>query len=239
MFGWFKKKAVSPSPAPAEMSLQEALTDLLRGHHLNAETYEDWVLVDSNLPGLRGSYIKKEDSRINMLDVAFELRLNSGRSIWERYAGWGESEDQAVGQALFKFCTGAFHVFLSAYWNHHETDQVEIEHWTIQGEPWDAYTGAMIWHASDGQKAGLPTNFMPVVQNTISSTTLPPEDHWLSFYGANNKGELTMEARLDNEIWPELNEKLAKLDWPPAEGFYSQRNFILLRPAVDSPVTNV
>lgn len=76
-----------------------------------------------------------------------------------------------------------------------------------------------------------PNDYLSTVQIAISALPLEAEDHWLSFYGANLKGDLTIDARLDNQTWPELNEQLAALDWPPTDGFYSTRNFILLRPA--------
>jgi hypothetical protein len=233
VFGWFKKQEATAKPHtdPENKSLQEPLMDLLKGHGLDVTTYDGWLAVNNNLPVLCGSYRVTRLEPTVMLHMDIELRLSAERSIWEQSGNWGATEEKAVGMGLFKFCTGAFHVFLSAYWDHHEPDQVEIEHWTIGGAPWNAYTGAMISNASEGQKAGFPKEYMAAVEEAIGAIPLTPEDHWFSFYGANHKNELTMEARLDNEIWPEFNEKLAELNWPPAEGFYSQRNFILLRPA--------
>ncbi len=239
VFGWFKEKdetimPISTEAAPAVdyISLQGELTALLREHDLDAQAQADWLLVAGNLPGLRGTYnIANRDHNMITTQVDVELRLAADRSIYEHYAGWGDDERQAAGQGLLKFCCGAFHVFLSAYWNHHEPDQVEIESWTINGVTWNAYVSNMINNASTGQTAGTPRSYLPTVQAEICALPLTVEDHWLSFYGANLKGELTMDARLDNEGWPELNQKLAALDWPPAEGFYSTRNFILLRPA--------
>ncbi len=237
MFGWFRKKApienISSLASAKNINLQDIIDDLLRGHGLSVSSHEGWAIVNNDLPGLRGAYeLRPRESGV-MLQMDIELRLGSGRSIWEHYAGWGDSEKQAVGEAVYKFCAGAFHVYLSAYWNHHEPDQVEIERWTIGDTQWDAYVGNMIQNASEGQKSGFPRDYMTLVQQAISSETFSREDHWFSFYGANLKGDLTMDSRLDNDSWQAVNEKLASLEWPEATGFYSTRNFILLRPAGD------
>ncbi len=234
VFGWFKKKeaVVAPAPALQIRMVQAELIDLLRTHGLDVATHEDWTLVDNKLPVLRGGYhVTRNEPASSMIQMDLELRLNAERSIYEHYAGTGETEEQAVAQALFKFCIGAFHVFLSAYWDHHEADQVDLTHWSLQGGQWDVFIGAMFNFASEGQAAGFPKDYISTVQEAISGLVLTPEDHWFSFYGANLKGELTMDAYLDNGAWPELNNRLKQLDWPPANGFYSIRNFILLRPA--------
>lgn len=127
-------------------------------HGLNARAFDDWLIVDDELPALRGTYnIANTNSKKITTQVDIELRLSDGRSICEHYAGLGDDERQASGQGLFKFCCGAFHVYLSAYWDHHEADQVEIETWEIDGVRWNAYISNMINQASAGAAAGPPT----------------------------------------------------------------------------------
>lgn len=231
MFGWFKKKKTE-SPAPQTVSLQDILFGLLEAHGLKAEKYQDWVLVDNDLPVLRGTLVPQPpagNSQTYMLE--FELRLGEQRIIIERYAGIGEDENSAIGQGVYKFCAGAFHIFLSAFWDHHEPEQVDIETWTIGGHPWSAYIGSLISNASTGQKAGFPKTYMNEVQAYIQDLELDTQVHWVSIFFANHKGALTCEALFDNDYWPELSQHLVTLDWPHAEGYYSQRLFILLKPA--------
>jgi hypothetical protein len=238
MFGWFKKKqetAEVPAPNAAVeiqyVSLQDELATVMRGHGLDANVYQDWLLVANDLPLLRGTYNvdRYYDDQVTV-EIDIELRLSADRSIYEHYAGVEADARQAIGQGLFKFCCGTFHVFLSAYWDHHEPDQVDVQRWIIDGTPWDAYIGNMINNTSEGQAADIPRGYLSTAHEAICALTLTPEDHWLSFYAANLKGELTSEARWDNDVWPELGQTIAELGWIPAEGFYSTRNFILLRP---------
>ncbi len=118
MFGWFRKKDKTPLPAaeatPAieYLSIQEDLAALMRGHGLDVQSHDDWLLVGNDVPLLRGTYNidnRTGDSITTQIDI--ELRLSAERSIYEHYAGVDRDERQSMGQGLFKFCCGAFHVF--------------------------------------------------------------------------------------------------------------------------------
>jgi hypothetical protein len=229
MFGWFKKKSKTKLAEP--FSLQDSLYGLVEAHGLKAEKFHDWVLVNNKLPGLRGNFIPPGSSSGNKAyAVSFELRLSPEQAIIETYAAAGADERSAVGQGLFKFCAGAFHVFLSAFWEHHEPDQVEIEQWIFNRTSWNVYLSNLINNVSDGQKAGLAPDYMKTVQAIVQTLSLDDQIHWISVFFCNFKGELTCETLLDNALWPELSQALLKLEWPVAEGYYSQRQFILLRP---------
>ena len=237
MFGWFKKKqeTVSSPDGPYDtddIPIQDELARVMRGHGLAVQPHDDWLVVGDDPPLLRGICKidgREDDGVTTQLDI--ELRLSAERSIWEHYAGRADNAREAMGQGLFKFGCGTFQVFLSAYWDHHDADQVEVERWTIDGAPWDAYVGNTVNNTSEGQPASTPHDYLTTVQTALTALSLTPEDHWLSFYAANLKGELTTEARFDNDVWTDLGQAIGQLAWTPAEGFYSTRNFILLRPA--------
>lgn len=236
MFGWFKKKQPPQTVTeaqPQSRSLQAEMSGLLTAHGLNAQTTNGWTYVDGDFPLLSAYCRPSGSSSANMHQLDFELKLSADRTIVESYAGWGKDENAAIGQGLFKFCSGAFHVFLSAFWNHHEPDQVEIERWTIGGQPWDAYTSALISNMSDGQTAGVPDDYVEILRQAVSVLPLDRRDHWISIYFGLVGGEATIDGRLDNDPSPELTEAVRSMAWPPAEGFYSQRQFILLRPSAE------
>ncbi len=235
MFRWFKKtsmEAESPASAPTERSLVTDMHDMLTMHGIAARIENGWALVNNDFPLLRAtSYVQNVSETSATVSIDFVLRLEDGRSIVESYAGWGEDLRRADAQGLFKFCIGAMHVFLSSFWDHHEPDQVDIERWSIGESFWDVYLSSLINNTSEGQKAGVPTDYMDALQKVISGQALSNCDHWVSVYVALLKTDITVEVRLDNEISPELTEAVRAMDWPAAEGFYSQRQFILLRPA--------
>ena len=233
MFGWFKKKA-SPQVQPAVVEqnlLQYALSEMLVGHGLDVQTHDGWLFPRGELPGLRATHYittQKNDNH-TMMRLDFELLLDSERIIVESYAGWGDNEKEAMGQGVYKFCTGAFHVFLSAFWEQHEPDQVEIESWTIAGAQWNAFISNLICNSTDGQNAELPAGYMNGVQTAVSDLQLTGNEHWISIYFASLKGEVTCEVRLDNKLDQGLTGNITAMDWPIMNGFYSKRMFIFLR----------
>ena len=235
MFGWFKKKSQdtkAPASAPAERSLVEDMHQMLTMHGIDARIENDWTLVNNAFPLLGATrYLNKVEETSAMVHIDFVLQLEDGRRIIESYAGWGDDVRQAEGQGLFKFCVGAMHVFLSAFWNHHEPDQVDIERWSIGETPWDAYLSSIIKHSNLDQKVGSPANYMDDLQQGVSRLSLSDCDHWISVYVGVVKDEVTVDVRLDNEASPDLIKVVRALDWPITEGFYSERQFILLRPA--------
>ncbi|WP_443749761.1 DUF6348 family protein [Asticcacaulis solisilvae] len=234
MFGWFKKRAqdMTKTPSvPAERSLVVDMHQMLTSHGIDARIENDWTLVNNDFPLLGATrYLNKVTETSAMVQIDFALRLEDGRSIVESYAGWGEDIRHAEGQGLFKFCVGAMHVFLSTFWNHHEPDQVDIKRWSTADRRWDAYISSLINNTGEGQKAGRPADYMDRLQDAVSGLALSDCDHWISVYVAMLKNEMTVEIRLDNEISEDLTETVRAMDWPTAEGFYSQRQFILLRP---------
>ncbi len=236
MFGWFGKKQAIVAPVleepAAPRSLQPELAGLLESHGLKVEMAKDWVYVNDDLPLLRGTaYCMKDVGASAMLQIDYELRLADERTIVESYAGYGADKNAALGQGLFKFCAGAFHVFLSAYWQHHEPEQVEIESWTIDGSPWKAFTSALINNTSEGQTAHIAHDYMERLQAAVSTLSLDQRDHWISVFIYLLRDEMTTEVRVDNAISAELTDTVRGMAWPEAEGYYSQRQFILLRPA--------
>jgi len=235
MFGWFKKKShytKAPASAPVERSLVEDMHQMLTMHGIDARIENDWTLVNNDFPLLGATrYLKNVSETSATVQIDFVLCLRDGRSIVEIYAGWGDDVRQAEAQALYKFCIGAMHVFLSAFWDHHEPDQVDIEHWSINGGAWDAYLSSIIKQSNLDQKIRTPSNYMNDLQQAVSLMSLADCDHWISVYIGVVKDDITVDVRLDNEESADLINVVRALDWPITEGFYSERQFVLLRPA--------
>ncbi|MBW8733725.1 MAG: hypothetical protein JF571_05360 [Asticcacaulis sp.] len=173
MFGWFgkrtKEKEVPPLTPSTERSLVTDMHQMLTIHGLEARIENEWTFANNDFPLLAATrYTNKADETSATVRIDFVLLLKDDRRIVESYAGWGEDVRQAEGQGLYKFCVGAMHVFLSAFWDHHEPDQVDIEHWSVGGSAWNAYLSSLINNTSMDQKAGLPTDYMVGLQQAIS-----------------------------------------------------------------------
>ncbi len=227
------------SSAPEDVqsgSLEDDIKEMLTRHGLkDVSQHEGWVLVGNTLPALRGDYLvhsQRDDSCSVRVD--FKLAVREGRHIIECYGDFGSDIRQAIGKNLYKFCVGALHVFLSAYWDHHEPDQVDKETWRANGHVWDTYLSSMINYVSEGQKAGFPKDYMARLEQAICSLPLSEEEHWVSVFFFNLKNEWTIEVKLDNDIHDGLIQSVRAMDWPSADGMYTQRQFILLKKTVAS-----
>jgi hypothetical protein len=232
---WLKKlfSAFRPKPVPASDSgsLEDDIQEMLTSHGVKDIRNENgWVLADGELPALRADYwINSQTEERCTVNVDFTLAVRSGRRIIECYADFGSDLCQATGKNLYKFCAGALHVFLSAYWDHHEPDQVDKETWHANDRQWDAYLSSMINYVTEEQKAGFPKDYMARLEQAICDLPLSEPEHWISMFFCNLKNDWTVEVRLDNDIHEGLTQVVREMDWPSADGMYTQRQFILLR----------
>lgn len=211
--------------------LQQALEALLKGHGLAAAPYEDWVVVDGRLPGIRATVAdpRRQEGRV-LLRLDVEVALSADEVILESFVGLGEDESAALGNALQNFCVNSFHVFLAAFWNHVETDQVLVEDWQVGGQAWRAVIGNFGCQSAGGAPVQVPDAVFPTLESHIKALPLAGACHWMRSFHCNIDGEETCtEVLLDNAPWPEAQAAVAALDWPRTDGYYSARNFLVLQ----------
>jgi hypothetical protein len=232
---WGKKKP--PPPPDPYLELQPRLLELLEGHGVSCATYKHWILPNNALPALRAFPYRTDqhESGRTTRQINIELKLSEEETIVECYGGMGSSLEQAIGDVLKTFCIGTMHVYLSAFWDKHEPDQVEIETWEINGARWSAYIGNTIQKRNTQipQKL-LPEGYLKTVQQHVASLPLGREYHWLSAYLFRIRDSITADMQIDNEPSPDLTSKMKVLAWPHSEGFYSTRMFILLKRLSDA-----
>jgi len=231
---WLKKLTSAFRAKPQEYekgSLEDDLKGMLTGHGLkDVNSHDGWLRVGDEFPALRADYWIHSQTEDNCtVRVDFKLAVGEDRHIIECYGDFGPDLRQATGKNLYKFCLGALHVFLSAYWDHHEPDQVDEETWHANGQQWTAYLSSMLNYATKGQKAGSPRDYMARLEQAICKLPLSESEYWVSMFFCNIKNEWTIEVKLDNEIHDGLTEIVKQMNWPPAEGMYTQRQFILLK----------
>lgn len=209
------------------MSPQEILANMLLAHDLPSIEYKDWLLVDEQLPAMRAEtfdFKEYENGASIRLDIT--LLLASKKTISESYLGIGKNKISAIQNAFQNFVANSFHVFLSAFWQITNDDQIGIEEWEIKGNKWKVYIGNF------GCKGdfNIPENLFKIIEEQIQEENLEEDLYWLRIYYANvNSREIMIETLKNNEVWPEMENKLKTVVWDNSDKFYSLRNFIILK----------
>ncbi|MXP05829.1 MULTISPECIES: DUF6348 family protein [unclassified Apibacter] len=209
------------------MSPQEILANMLLAHDLPSIEYKDWLLVDEQLPAMRAEtfdFKEYENGAGIRLDIT--LLLANKKTISESYLGIGKNKISAIQNAFQNFVANSFHVFLSAFWQITNDDQIGIEEWEIKGNKWKVYIGNF------GCKGdfNIPENLFKIIEEQIQEENLEEDLYWLRIYYANvNSREIMIETLKNNEVWPEMENKLKTVAWDNSDKFYSLRNFIILK----------
>jgi hypothetical protein len=75
----------------------------------------------------------------------------------------------------------------------------------------------------------IPETLFKKIENAIKREKLIKPLHWVRTFVGGIDGEYTFEALLDNEIWASGEIALKKVAWKKNDGFYSIRNFFILK----------
>jgi Family of unknown function (DUF6348) len=127
------------------------------------------------------------------------------------------------------FMLNSLHVLLASLWDIKDDQQVLTESWEIGGNQFTAYIGNFGTRASAPITVPIPDDLFETIQNRICHESLPGGIHWFRFFFATVAGQHTYEALKNNEPWETGLAGLKGIAWPEAAGYYSVRNFIVLR----------
>ena len=211
---------------PNQSAVSEALCELLTRHGLDYVREQEWIVPNGQLPAIRAQWHPRETS--GRLDV--QVLLEKGRIIEECFAGIGTGRS-GFADALNNFMLNSLHVLLSSLWGIKDDQQVLSENWEIGGRRFTAYIGNFGRRASAGIQVEVPKDLFETIQNRICHETLLGNVHWFRFFFCNLAGQHTYEALQDNELWEAGLAGLRGIAWPETDGYYSFRNFIVLRSA--------
>lgn len=206
------------------LDLKEYVCELFENHNLPFHTEKEWVVPFGQLPAIRATWYQKETRGV----FEVEVLLDDGRIINECFSGFGVGVE-GILSGLENFCVNSFHVFLSAFWNRHDSTQVEIESWLINEFNYKAYIGNFGTRATEGVDPTIPVGLFESLERVIKSESLSNEVIWFRVFFANVSGEFTFEALKENEDWESGIAMLGDQPWESADGYYSVRNFIVLR----------
>lgn len=212
------------------LNAPDVILQLLEGHNISCDTHESWCVPNGELPAIRTVWTDGDNGGAGRLDV--EVLLADERRILECFAGLGSSPDECQKDALQNFLQSSFHVLLSAIWGNVDSEQVDVETWTINDVEWNAHIGGFTNRASTGVNVVIPESYFEQIVDAIRKYQLNGDTHWFRTYFCNiGSGERIHEALADNSPWIEGEEMMKKIDWASSEGFYSIRNFIVLKRA--------
>ena len=208
------------------LDVKDYISELFQAHDVPFHIENEWIVPYGELPAVRATWFQKEQTGV----FEVEVLLEGGRIINECFSGFGVGKEGIVN-GLENFCVNSFHVFLSAFWKKHEPDQVEIENWLVNGESYTAYIGNLGTRATNGVKASIPEGLFESLEKTIKVEALESEVSWFRIFFGSVSGDFTFEALKENEIWENGLSMLRTQRWGKPEGYYSVRNFIVLRKA--------
>lgn len=200
----------------------------LEAHQLSCATEREWVLPGGQLPAIRALWHPSDST--GRLDI--HVLVEPDLLVEECFAGIGAG-DEGFNDAFANFIVNSLHVMMAALWDRNDPDQVMVERWKINGTDFNAYIGNFGRRSSDGVDVSVPRELFPAIEKGLKAQALKPGVHWLRTFVASFKGQLTLECLLDNENLPDGISLLRTIAWPQSDGYYSFRNFIMLRGGVD------
>ena len=202
----------------------QIMIDLLEEHGVSVQTFDDWIVPYGKLPAMRANWLEHETH--GRLDV--EVMLEDKRIITESFVGIGRG-NEGVLNAVQNFSANSLHVFLAAFWKQNDPTEVTIEQWQIAGKTYTAYIGN-IGQRSDLNNSPAPhSEFFSSIEQAILKHKPARDFAWYRVFFCDVKGEQTFEALAENQDWADGLDALKRLSWEPSSGYYSVRNFIILK----------
>ncbi|WP_309711434.1 DUF6348 family protein [Armatimonas sp.] len=217
-------------PPPAHL-----LVELFEAHGVTTLLTETRLIFPdfSSLWAEAMTFNERKQGEIYTVQLGIRLGIAPGRRVVESFGGVGSNPDEALINAFQGFTVSSFHVFLATFFTPEAYDeQVTYEQWELGSAPRPVILGNL------GIKGNFPESTDPTEQftafeNALKRQNFSPETHWIRlFYGHAGGTTLACEVLLDNEPWPELQEVMRTVAWPPSEEYYSLRVFLVL-PAAD------
>ena len=205
-------------------SVTQIMIDLLEEHEVSVQTFDDWIIPYGQFPAMRTNWLEHETH--GRLDV--EVMLEDKRIITESFAGIGVG-NAGVLNAVQNFSVNSLHVFLAAFWNQNNNTEVTIEQWQIAGKTYTAYIGNIGQRSDLNYSPALPADFFSSIEQAVLQYKPNHDLTWYRVFFCDFKGEQTFEALAENQDWIEGLDALKRLHWEPSSGYYSVRNFIILK----------
>jgi hypothetical protein len=177
--------------------------------------------------GLFGS--KRHEKGGFVVEVEFAVRLPSRREVIEFVAGMGDTEDQAINDALTNFTLTTFHVVYKAFINDADP-HVTTTTIPINGIPRVVIVGDILMRGTQSERNIDLDAIRAEIQGALKTAPLTPEPHWVKVVYSQNDGKpMTVAVTVDNAERPEMTDAVRRLDWPRQGGFYMAKQFLVIK----------
>jgi hypothetical protein len=229
----FAKKLCSHLPSYRNLDHQvvatadanQLLAEVLQAHGLLCQDVDGWLSACGSFPMVRAIWTGRETG--GRLDI--HVLLNSETYLEESFAGSGAGVS-GLQNGMQNFMVNSLHVVLAGLWGVVDDQQVLVEEWCVGQKTYAAYIGNFGRRASVGtNEPALPASLFKVIEANLRREPLEYDSHWCRLFFCNFNGDFTFEALLDNGPWEAGLAALKSLPWEKREGYYSVRNFVLLR----------
>ncbi|RKG50555.1 hypothetical protein D7X30_37520 [Corallococcus sp. AB011P] len=211
----------------------EQLAELLRAHGLALQEEGEWLRVSPRGPRLQAMFTDTRTEPGNCtrrLDVWLEPW--TGRWVVESVVGFGNTEEEALNDALTNFGRASLHVLLAAFIRPPD-EHVTVATWQVGGVDRKVILGNIITRG-DNPGPKLEELWFKAFESALRSLPLTSGTHWVRvYYAQREEKRMALEVLLDNEPWQELADLLETAPWPAAPGFLSRRLFLVLQGGVD------
>jgi len=206
------------------------LRGILEGHGLlTCRLYDDWVVVDGRLPGIKceASAAAADDGDHKVqLDVSVSF---SDAVLCESFAGRGSSALDALTDAFRGFRDGSMHVLLAAVWDRPNPAMVTVEPWDGGEGDWRLFVGHPVVRCEDPNDINVPHDFHSLLRAVLRERRGVGTIHWVRLFYGDTGEHRFFEALLDNEPVPMAERVLPRLPWKRSGRLFTVRAFAMIR----------
>jgi hypothetical protein len=215
-----------------DTDINEQLLEIFSQFDIKLEKNGDYYFVDSHFPGIAGQVFELErfeDSVIVQVDIYL---LFPNQSFIESFIGHAQSVEEAIAEALEVFQVNVLHTLIKAFWeNAKEVENgVGTDIWEINGYRWQIVV------SNYGYRGEVPFDeviedidlLYNAIEETIKSMPLEKDIYAIrTVYHNLGNGESVVEALINNEEFPQLQQAVSKLPWRDVGSPYSVRNLVI------------
>jgi hypothetical protein len=177
--------------------------------------------------GLYGS--KPQDKGGFLVEVEFTIQLPSRREVIEFVAGVGQTEEQAINDALLNFTLTTFHVVYKGFINAADP-HMTMTTVPINGMNRDVIAGDIFMRGGASDKNIDFNGLTEEIRGALKDLPLTPEPHWIKILYSQNGGKpMTVAATLDNADHLGMTDAVKRMHWPRQDSFYIAKQFIVVK----------